>query len=135
MPYPIVEIEGIGNSYAEKLKGVGIHTTESLLKAASTPKGRRTLAAKSEIAEPLILKWTNCADLMRIKGIAKQYSGLLEAAGVDTVRELKTRKADNLAQAMKAINEEKHLCKVSPSVAVVRKWIDSAKALPARMSY
>ena len=121
MPYPIVEIEGIGNSYAEKLKGVGIHTTESLLKAASTPKGRRTLAAKSEIAEPLILKWTNCADLMRIKGIAKQYSELLEA--------------DNLAQAMKAINEEKHLCKVSPSVAVVRKWIDSAKALPARMSY
>lgn len=135
MPYPIAEIEGIGDSYADKLKIVGVRTTDSLLKAAGTPKARKTLATKSGISEALILKWANCADLMRIKGVARQYSELLEAVGVDTVKELKLRKADNLAQSMKQVNDTKNLCKVTPSVAVVRKWIDQAKQLPGMMSY
>ncbi len=37
-----------------------------------------------------MLKWANMADLMRIRGVGEEYSELLEAAGVDTVKELKT---------------------------------------------
>lgn len=135
MPYPIVEIEGIGDSYANKLKNAGVRSTDSLLKQANTPKARKNLAAKSGISEDLLLKWANCADLMRIRGVARQYSELLEAAGVDTVKELKQRRADNLTQMMREINDAKHLCKVTPSVAVVRKWIDQAKSMPRMISY
>ncbi len=93
------------------------------------------MAGKTGIAEPLLLKWTNHADLFRIKGVARQYAELLEAAGVDSVKELKTRRADALSQALRQLNEEKKLCKVSPSIAVVRKWIDQAKTLQAKITY
>ena len=38
-----------------------------------------------------ILKWVNMADLYRIKGVGSEYSELLEAAGVDTIKELRNR--------------------------------------------
>ena len=47
-----------------------------------------------------MLCWANVADRMRIKGISKEYAELLQAAGVDTVKELKYRNPLNLAKAM-----------------------------------
>ena len=91
----IVDIEGIGPAYKQKLKANGISTTEALLKAGATPKGREGLVAATGISKNLILRWVNMADLFRIKGVGEEYSDLLEAAGVDTVRELATRRADN----------------------------------------
>ena len=43
---------------------------------------------------------------MRIKGISKEYSELLQAAGVDTVKELKYRNPANLAKAMADANKK-----------------------------
>jgi len=135
LAYPIIEIEGIGPVWGKKLQEAGIRTTDDLLEECRTPRGRKQMSAKTSIPEETLLKWTNHADLFRIKGVAKQYAELLEAAGVDTVKELKQRRADALSQALKATNEERHLCKVTPSVAVVRKWIDQAKTLPAKITY
>lgn len=53
----IVDIEGIGTAYAEKLEATGITTVEQLLDAGSTPKGRKSLANETEISGKLILKW------------------------------------------------------------------------------
>ena len=64
----IIDVEGIGPKYAEKLKGVGIGTTDKLLKVGATPKGRKELAEKTGIGHELILKWVNHVDLYRIKG-------------------------------------------------------------------
>ncbi len=135
MDYKIVEIEGIGPVYAAKLQEVGIKTTGSLLKSCADPKGRETLSEKTAISPQLILKWTNMADLMRIKGIGRQFAELLEASGVDTVKELKHRQADNLARKMAEVNTEKHLCRVSPGTTVVTKWIDQANNLEAAIRY
>jgi predicted flap endonuclease-1-like 5' DNA nuclease len=133
--YPIIEIDGIGEQQARRLIDLGIRSTDQLLEACRTPRGRRTYAAKSEITETLLLKWTNHADLFRIKGIARQFAELLEVAGVNSMKDLKARKADALSQAMREANQAKKLCKVSPSVAVVRKWIDQAKNLPPKVTY
>ncbi|MCX5497586.1 DUF4332 domain-containing protein [Kaistia dalseonensis] len=135
MSYPIKDIEGIGPAYADKLKAAGITTTGALLEAGKDPKGRKTLAEKSGIEEPRILKWTNMADLMRIKGVAEEYSELLEAAGVDTVKELKTRRADNLTAKMAEINTAKKLVRQLPSEKQVADWIEEAKTLPPTMTY
>lgn len=86
----IVDIEGIGPVYAEKLQAIGIKTVEALLKAGATPKGREDIAEQTGIAKALILEWVNHADLYRIKGVGEEYSDLLEEAGVDTVVELAT---------------------------------------------
>ncbi len=126
----IEDIEGIGPQYAEKLKSAGVSTVEKLLETGATAKGRDELASKTGIIAKSILTWVNHADLFRIKGVAGQFSELLEAAGVDTVPELAQRNAENLQKAMAQTNEEKHLAKTTPSLNQVTAWIAEAKTLP-----
>ncbi len=47
MTYPISKLEGLTAVDAKKLRSVGIRTTDAYLEAASTPKGRKALAAKT----------------------------------------------------------------------------------------
>src|SRR6266436_7776263 len=63
MTYPISEIEGISAFFASKLKSVGIRTTDALLEAAHSVKGRKTLAAKTGISEQQLLESANKTDL------------------------------------------------------------------------
>lgn len=135
MAYPVIDIEGIGKVYAEKLHGIGIKTTDDLLDRAKDPKGRKALAEETGIDGSRILKWANMSDLMRIKGVAEEYSELLEAAGVDTVKELKHRVPANLAAKMAEVNEARKLVRQVPSEKMVEKWVEEAKALPAIMTY
>jgi predicted flap endonuclease-1-like 5' DNA nuclease len=131
----LIDIEGIGPVYAEKLGAVGLKTTDDLLKVGATPKGREDLVFATGISHKLILRWVNMADLFRIKGVGEQYSDLLEAAGVDTVPELAQRRADNLTKKMAEVNEEKHLVRRLPVESQVADWIESAKNLPRVVTY
>ena len=131
----IVDIEGIGPAYAAKLQAAGITTTEALLKAGTTPKNRKELAEKTGISGDLILEWVNHADLYRIKGVGSEYSDLLEEAGVDTVVELAHRNAQNLLEKMTEANEQKKLVRRLPTLGMVSKWIEQAKALPRAVEY
>ena len=92
----ISSIEGIGPKFSEKLAEAGVKTTEKLLEAGASKSGRKKLAEASGIDEKKILRWVNMADLFRIKGVGEEFSDLLEAAGVDTVKELRNRNAENL---------------------------------------
>ena len=131
----IVDIEGIGPAYAAKLQAAGIQSTEALLKAGATPKNRKELAEKTGISGDLILEWVNHADLYRIKGVGSEYSDLLEEAGVDTVVELAHRNAQNLLEKMTEANEQKKLVRRLPTLGMVSKWIEQAKALPRAVEY
>lgn len=135
MAYNIIQIEGIGEAYAEKLNAAGIKTTDELLEKCATPKGRKELEEATGIAHGFILKWTNHADLMRINGVAGQFAELLEAAGVDTVKELRNRKAENLQPKLQEINDQKGLCNRVPAVSEVERMIEQAKELPPMVSY
>ncbi len=135
MSYSIIDIEGVGEAYAKKLQEAGIRTTEALLDACASPKGRKETAAKTGIAEALLLKWANHADLFRITGIAGQFSELLEAAGVDTIKELRNRNAENLHAKMEEINAEKKLTRRIPSVEQLDDMIKQAGKLEPKMTY
>ena len=131
----LISLEGIAQTYKEKLKEAGFETTDQLLETGSTPKGRETIAATSGISEKLILRWVNVAGLFRIKGVGEEYSDLLEASGVDTVPELAQRNADNLYQKMKEVNEAKKLVRQEPALSIVEDWIQQAKTLPRKVNY
>jgi len=131
----IMDVEGIGPVYAEKLQVAGVTKTELLLEQGAMPKGRKELAEKTGIAESKILEWVNHVDLYRIKGVASEYSDLLEEAGVDTVVELARRVADNLYQKMLEVNAEKKLVRRPPTKAQVADWIEQAKKLPRVVNY
>lgn len=135
MAYKIDQIEGIGAAYAEKLIAAGIKTTEDLLAKCSSKKGRDAVAEATGISYKLILKWTNHADLFRVNGIAGQFAELLEAAGVDTVKEFRHRVAANLQPKLVEANEAKKLCKRVPTVAELEKMIAQAKELETTITY
>jgi predicted flap endonuclease-1-like 5' DNA nuclease len=135
MPYKVIEIEGIGQNYAEKLNGLGIFTTTHLLEKGGNKKGRESIASKTGIPESLVLTWVNHADLMRINGIAGQYSELLEAAGVDTVKEFSTRNAENLYSKLVETNEKFGLSGRVPSLDSLKDMISQAKILEPSVSH
>ena len=108
MAYKIIDIQGIGEAYAPKLIAIGIKTPDELLEACLTPAARKKVADKTGISGKLILKWANHADLFRISGIGPQYAELLEAVGVDTVKELRHRVPANLTAKMVEINKAKN---------------------------
>jgi predicted flap endonuclease-1-like 5' DNA nuclease len=135
MSYAIMDIRGIGPLAAEKLKKEGIRTTAKLLEAAKSAKGRKALAGKIGVDEKTVLRWANLADRMRIKGVGEDYAGLLQAVGVDTVKELKHRNVSKLASAMRDANKKNKMVRLLPSEGRVRRWIDQAKQLPLKISY
>jgi predicted flap endonuclease-1-like 5' DNA nuclease len=131
----VIDIEGIGPAYAAKLAKAGIRSVEGLLKNGASPKGRKEIALASGIDQTLVLGWVNRADLYRIKGVGKQYSDLLEKAGVDTVVELSKRVAGNLYAKMVEVNLAKNLVNGMPGVKQVESWIVQAKKLPRVVTY
>ena len=135
MSYPITDIEGIDGEAAARLKSARIRSTTRLLDAAATLKGRKALADKTGLHPKNLLCWANMADRMRIKGISKEYAELLQAAGVETVRELKHRNPAKLAAAMAAANRARKLVRVLPSEKTVARWIGEAKTLPLKIRY
>lgn len=135
MNYKIIDIEGVGPVYAEKLQAAGINTVAELLEKGKTAKGRKELENETGIRHDLILTWVNHADLFRVKGVGPQFAELLEAAGVDTVKELAHRNAANLEKTMTEVNEKQHRTRRVPTAAELQKMIDQAKELPAVVTY
>jgi len=131
----IEKIEGIGPKSGDALRKAGVRTVEDLLDAGANRNSRAELATKSGMSDVRILKCVNMADLFRINGVAGQYAELLKCAGVDTVKELMHRNAENLAVTMANVNEAKNLVRRPPSSKVVSDWIAQAKKLPAKISY
>ena len=131
----IIDVEGIGKVYAEKLKEAGLSTVEALLKMGASPQNRKEIEEKTGISHKLILEWVNLADLFRIQGIGEEYSDLLEEAGVDTVVELAQRNAENLHQKLVEINQQKKLVRQVPGLSQVTKWVEQAKILPRVVTY
>lgn len=133
--YKVEEIEGIGPAYAAKLNAADIKTTDDLLQRCATPKGRKEVAEATGIDGSRILSWANMADLFRVKGLGAQYTELLHAAGVDTVKELRTRNAANLHAKLAEVNEAKNLVRQVPALSQVEDYIEFAKTLDPVMEY
>jgi Domain of unknown function (DUF4332) len=135
MAYPISDIRGIAADTAVILRSEGIRTTVALLRLAKTPKQRLKIAEKVRIEEKCVLDWVTAADRMRVKGVGWEYSELLSAAGVKTVKELKFRNPKKLVDQMTEANTRRKLVQLLPSVKAVQRWIENAKKLPSVIRY
>lgn len=131
----IIEVEGIGTTYAATLALAGITTTDEYLAATASPSARERLAETTGISPKLILEWANHVDLMRIDGVGSEYADLLEAAGVDTIPELAQRVPANLAATLAEVNGLKDIVRRLPGEDTVAEWIAEAKTLPRILIY
>ena len=128
-------IEGVDATHVVKLNQAGIVTVMDLLQRGATRNGRAELVESTGLDAGLILTWINHADLFRIKGVGRQFGGLLEAAGVDTVVELAQRNPANLFSKLAQMNAEQKLAGRSPRQDEVNTWVQQAKGLPRVVEY
>jgi predicted flap endonuclease-1-like 5' DNA nuclease len=126
----ISNLKGIGKPDVKKLSAAGIDTLNDLLEKCGPAKARAEVAKATGIDKKQLLIWANHADLFRIKGVGTEYSHLLEAAGVDSCKELASRKAVNLTRKIEEVNTEEQLVKKIPTQSMVEDWISQAKSLP-----
>lgn len=130
----IETIEGIGRIYGKRFRKSGVKTIDDLLREGSTRNGRCHLAKKVGVSPSTVLKWIYRADLFRIIGIGKQYSSLLESAGVNSVTKLSTKNPDKLHETLIKTNQKKNLVRRTPPYNTVKEWIENAKNLkPIKM--
>jgi len=129
------KLNGLGPDAVERLKTAGIRTSEKLLDAAKSQKGRKDLARRTGIDPKRLLRFANLADKLRVKGLGEGYAELLCHVGVDTVRELKYRNPEKLADAMRKKNEKLRLVRLVPTEKAVGRWIEAARKLPQEISY
>jgi len=135
MSYPLTSIAELNSETVALFKRAGIRSTGSLLESTRTLAQRKKLAAETGLDPRKLLCWANLADRMRVKGVSKEYAELLQAAGVDTVKELKYRNPANLARAMADANKKRRLVRLLPSEKVVKRWIENARLLPLKITY
>jgi predicted flap endonuclease-1-like 5' DNA nuclease len=127
--YDIETIQGIGPMRGTLFRNMGIKTVDDLLGACTTKREQRRLAKNLGVSHETLLKWIRRGDLLRVRGVGKQYSELLESAGVDSVRDLSTRNPGFLRQTLKAVNREKKLVKRVPPAKTIRIWVNNAQNL------
>jgi len=125
----ISAIRSIGQREATKLRKGKVRTTEALLEQASTRRGRAEVSGRTGIATTDLLKWAHQADLMRVTGIGAEYADLLSASGVDTLKALRRRNAQNLMVALTQMNSKRRRVQRLPTVEMVQGWIDIANSL------
>ena len=135
MATPVKDLKGVNDAMAAALKAHGIADSEKLVEAAATPAQRKELAAACDCDVKALLEIANRADLSRVKGVSGVYSDLLEEAGVDTVKELAARRADNLHAKISETNDALQLTARPPTAAQVEDWIAQAKDLPKILTY
>ncbi len=135
MTIPVKDLEGATDEIVAALAERDIRDNEQLVKAASTQAQRKELAAYCGCESGDILHLANRADLARIRGIAGVYSDLLEIAGVDTVKELATRRADHLHAKISETNDRDKLTTKPPTLRMVQDWVSQAKALKSTLTY
>lgn len=130
----IAEVEGIGPVFKEKLEKAGVTNTDQLLEKGATDAGREALAAATEIAKKRLMSFVSRADFMRIKGVGRQFSELLQNVNIHTVGQLAGADAEAINKAMTEVNEQKNLTKAVPSVKQIQGFIDLAKGLEEKVT-
>jgi tetratricopeptide (TPR) repeat protein len=127
----IGEIWNIGQVYEKKLKTLaGLNTSDDFFTACATTAGRKYISTESKVPEELLYQWAKQCDLMRLSWIDGRFARLLVQAGVDSLKELKNRKAPNLLNAIRKANHEFPLVDYLPAESSLAEWIAAAGSTP-----
>jgi predicted flap endonuclease-1-like 5' DNA nuclease len=135
MTVEINQLRGITSELVSHLQAQGVKNSEQFLELTKTAQGRRELAKAAGVDPKLVLELANRADLVRIRGVGGAFADLLEEAGVDTVKELATRRPENLLVKLEEVNTAKQLVGRKVTLEMVQEWVNHAKELPGSIEH
>lgn len=123
--HEVVDLEGIGPTYARRLMDDGIVHTQHLLFASDARIVKLTGARKEQVR-----LWKVMSQLVKVNGIGPQYAEALARAGVD-LEKLRTGEPAKLASQVKAYLDGLKTNVVSGGVGAKRiaAWQTEAKKL------
>jgi predicted flap endonuclease-1-like 5' DNA nuclease len=134
MENKLSDIKGIDDAGIKQLAAAGINSIMEFIEKANTAKERNELSKQTNIDAKTLTEWYNRADLMRVKGIGKEFANLLEECGVDTIKELQHRVPANLHAKLKETNEAQKITGRTPTLENVEDWVAQAKEIAAKDS-
>ena len=122
----IIDIEGVGEKYAETLVKAKIANVEDLISLKWSEI--KELAKITKISLKLLEKWQDQAELMVIKGVGPEYSEVLNKIGVDSSRELAYRNPKNILDIIIEFDKKQpDVIRKIPKIEVIEGWINEAK--------
>lgn len=124
---------GIEEPLAQQLLTVNIANTQSLLLHCCTKEGRQRVAKASGIDEKQLLAWVHRLDLFRVKGIGGDYATLLSTLGVETLKDLASKRADALHSKMSEVNKAQQIVRQLPTQRRVEQWVAKARDLSPKV--
>lgn len=90
--HDVLDVEGIGPTIAKKLHRIGVLTTNRLCLEEA-----QWVADQIDVPVKRVKTWQAMADLMKVKGIGKQYAEALARAGIGGIDDLKERSPTRIA--------------------------------------
>lgn len=128
--YPVVDLLGVGQVYAERLAKAGVTNTDQLKARTATRTERERLARAADIPYGRLLPIAQAVELMRIKGIGVRQANLLQAVGVASVKELAQRVPANLHERVGIANNiSRPFVQRTPGMTTVTRWVTEARTL------
>ena len=123
----------IAVEYHKAILDTGVKHSGQLYDRITTKKRRAAFARKSGLAREQLVKWARFIDLMQLDGIGPKMVRLLNAAGVETLRDFKKSKAPALYKKIRLVNRGGRYSQVVPGKDVLKAWIKRARRIKNRL--
>lgn len=128
--YYLEDTEIVPEQAKAELMGLGIQTTEQLLKRVLSTSDRGDLAKRTSLSEEEITVLAHTIELMQIDGIGPRAANLLRASGIKSVADLATRDSSKLLEVVLTTNTAQQITGINPDKMVLDDWIEKAKKAP-----
>lgn len=127
--YELSEIDGIGKGYSTRLNEEGVMDSNDLAKINGDSEKIEAIAQTLGVEASNVSRWCSMAELMRVNGIRGPFAYLLEAVGVDSVKDLSTCNAQELSKQIALENANESKTPTVPSPVTIDSWIDESRKL------
>jgi hypothetical protein len=118
----------------KKLNKLGIKSTGKLLERGASPSDRREIAREVGVSESLVESWVIYSNFYLVKGLDKDYVGMLMASGVCSLIELGTYTPGDLLKGLACLKSGRDGLKL-PTINQLADWIKQARDLPWKVIY
>ncbi|HET9253260.1 MAG TPA: DUF4332 domain-containing protein [Candidatus Eisenbacteria bacterium] len=132
MTYKFSEFPGIEHDHVTKLRGVGIETTDDMMRIWADELGRRSLVEKTGLSLEQFAKLASMARLARVNNVGTKYVAAMLAAGIDGPKSLFEYTPESLVKRLGEVKAEKKLTVDVPQLSDVADWFTHEKPMVAR---
>jgi hypothetical protein len=124
------DIPGVDPEQVRRLSEVGIKHSKHLFDRGATPEDRAALAQETGLLAGDLLELVSLSDLARVGGMGPVFVRLFYESGVDSLATLAGWAPEALFERLHAVNRERGLSHVVPSLKDVTNYVEKARELP-----